>query len=136
MIELIALIKDKRERTLKIKCEHVSYWSSRQISEMIEYMKNNIDKYCIDIFKVDYYSKTEYEFEAEYYTGFELRTGTFSLGNCAIPNRIKSFDIEVHMNMEEYEYLKDNYNDLIEKYYKFTVNLKDILGSSLYKFLE
>lgn len=104
MIELFNLIKAKREKTIKVKCEQVSYWrsESEKVNSFIKYIEDNINKFCIDVMDIKY------------------DTG-------AINDRyVKSFDLIIYTDAETYSYLEQHFASLLEKYNRYAIKLDDI----------
>lgn len=103
MIELFNLIKKQREKSIKIQCGHMSYWRSDSdlILELVEYIKNNIDNFCIETFEI----KENTIYDVSY---------------------IQSFDIVIYTNTETYNHISNKYNTLLERYDKYTIDLTGI----------
>ena len=103
MIELFDSIKKQREKSIKIQCGHMSYWRSDSdlIKELVEYIKSNINNFCIETFEIK--ENTIYD-----------------------TNYIQSFDIVIYTNTETYNHISNKYNTLLEKYDKYTIDLTGI----------
>lgn len=103
MIELFNLINEQRKKTIRINCDHVSYWRSglEQINELVEYIRNHMDKFCVETFKV------------EYNTVFDDRY-------------VQSFDIVVQTDQKTYDYISNNFTPILEKYDKRIIDLRSI----------
>ena len=103
MIELFNLIKKQREKSIKIKCDKVSYWrsESEKVNDFIEYVKTNINKFCIDKMEVVYDESAMNEIY------------------------VRSFDLILWTDKETYDYLNNDYDFLFEKYDRYTINLDD-----------
>lgn len=104
MIELFNLIKKTRAKTIKVKCEKVSYWKSEAegIYDFVKYIEDNIDKFCIDVMEVGH--------------GVDMFSEPV----------IQSFDIVVHTDLETYNYIEKHFNRILNKYDKYIIDLSEI----------
>lgn len=98
MVELFGIINNDRSQSISIQCDSLSYWRSDRPTELIDYLSNNIDDYCVEKFEVDY-SRV---FENVY---------------------VKSFDIELYMSDIVYENLMKKFQGTIAKYNKGIVDI-------------
>lgn len=104
MIELFSLVKSQREKSIKIKCDNVLYWrsESRKINELIDYIKAHENKFFVDKMDITY------------------------ARDCADERYVKSFDLSIWTDTDTYNFLKDKYGSLFEKYCKHIIKLDDI----------
>ncbi len=96
MIELFTTLKERRKKPIKIKSENISYWQSDSINELVDFIRENLDDFYIDVFHVEY-AKVDDIFEDEY---------------------VKRFDIELYTSQEIYDFISDNYSRVLKKYDK------------------
>jgi hypothetical protein len=96
MIELFTKLKEEKRKSIKIKSDNVPYWHSDGITELVDYITNNFDKFYVNIFDVEYAVINDI-FDDEY---------------------VKVFDIEIYMNQETYDYINNNYKRVLQKYDK------------------
>lgn len=98
MVELFSIINNDRAQSISIQCDSLSYWRSDRPTELIDYLSNNIDDYCVEKFDVDY----GHVFENIY---------------------VKSFDIELYMSDTVYKNLMKKFQGTIAKYNKGIVDI-------------
>ena len=98
MIELFSLINNKRSKSIKIKCDSLSYWRSDRPTELVNYISNNIDKFCVEKFHVE----PGYVYDDDY---------------------VKAFDIELYMDNEMYDHLMTKFQGTIAQYNKDIVDI-------------
>lgn len=93
MIELFNLLSKKRSKSVRIKTDRMAFWKtdSKRIMNLIDYLRNNPDLFCIQNFKIEYDTK-----DGERY--------------------IKAFDIGFDTDDETYDYLYTEYMHIFEKY--------------------
>ncbi len=89
MIELFGLIK--KDKTIKIKCDNLSYWRSDRPTELVNYIKDNQDYFHIEQF----YIKEGRVFDNIY---------------------IQAFDIELYMSDETYDQIMEKFRGTIARY--------------------
>ena len=109
MIELFNLIKTARAKTIKVKCDKVTYWKSEAegIYDFVKYIEDNIDKFCIDILEIGH--------------GVDMFSEPV----------IQTFDIVVHTDIETYTYIEKHFSRILEKYDKYIIDLSDVRLSSI-----
>jgi hypothetical protein len=109
MIELFNLIKTARAKTIKVKCDKVTYWKSEAegVYDFVKYIEDNIDKFCIDTLEIGH--------------GVDMFSEPI----------IQSFDIVVHTDIETYTYIEKHFNRILEKYDKYIIDLSDVRLSSI-----
>lgn len=104
MIELFDYINKRKGKTVSMKCENLPFWKeyeNKLLLEFIQYIFDNQDLFCYKRFEVHYQPSTKEKF-------------------------IRSFDIEIEMSEESYEYLYESYGRLMEKYHKYIIALDEI----------
>lgn len=98
MIELFSIINNDRSKSIKIKCNSLSYWRSDRPTELINYISDNIEKFCVEKF----YVEPGYVYDDDY---------------------VKAFDIELYMSDETYKKMMEKFQGTIAKYNKDIVDV-------------
>lgn len=91
MVELFSLIK--RNNSIKIKCDNLSYWRTTRPTDLINYLADNLDNFNVEKF----YVEEGRVFEDIY---------------------VKAFDIELYMDDNIYKQIMNKFQGTIAKYNK------------------
>ncbi len=93
MVELFATIHNEKSKSIKIKCDHITYWRSDKATDLVNYIADNIDDFIVERFDV----KPGRVFEEEY---------------------IQAFNIELHMTDKVYDNIMKKFRHTIARYNK------------------
>ena len=105
MIELFNILKEHKSMRLQICCDHLSFFRCDTPNELIDYLKSRLDYYTVECFNVELSNKT-----------LDSINVTMSY--------ISSFDIDLYMSKDEYDFINEKYHRAITKYDKSPVNIE------------
>ena len=105
MIELFNILKEHKSMRLQICCEHLSFFRCDTPNELIDHLKSRLDYYTVERFNV------------------ELSNKTLDSIDVAV-SYISSFDIDLYMSKDEYDFINEKYHRSITKYDKSPVNIE------------
>ena len=97
MVELFSIIKEQKSNRLQIRCDNLSFFRCDSPTELIDYLKEHLDYYIVECFSVNTSIKTldAIDISASY---------------------ISSFNIDLFMSNDEYEFINKKYYRSIAKY--------------------
>ena len=93
MIELFRLLRNQRNKSVKVKCDNLTYWRATRPTDFINYLTEHMDEYDIEVFNIEQ-------------------------GNVFDMTYVKSFDIEFFTDNETYDLLMKNFQCTIGRYNK------------------
>jgi hypothetical protein len=91
---------------LQICCEHLSFFRCDTPNELIDHLESRLDYYTVERFNV------------------ELSNKTLDSIDVAV-SYISSFDIDLYMSKDEYDFINEKYHRSITKYDKSPVNIEE-----------
>ncbi len=97
MVELFNIIKQQKSFRLQIHCNNLSFFRCDSPTDLIEYLENHLDYYIIEHFDVTRSIK-------------DLEAIDVSV------SYISSFNIDLFMSEEDYNFINENYHRTIVKY--------------------
>jgi hypothetical protein len=106
MIELFNILKEHKSMRLQICCEHLSFFRCDTPNELIDHLESRLDYYTVERFNV------------------ELSNKTLDSIDVAV-SYISSFDIDLYMSKDEYDFINKKYHRSITKYDKSPVNIEE-----------
>ena len=96
LIEILNVIKDRTEYRIQLKAERSPFYRSDKISNLLDYIEENSDRFIKETYEITYDTRKSYEY-------------------------IKSFQLDLLTDCETYNYVKENYRSLLEHYNKDTI---------------
>lgn len=105
MIELFNILKEHKSMRLQIRCDHLSFFRCDSPNDLIDYLESRLDYYTVECFNV------------------ELSNKTLDSIDVAV-SYISSFDIDLYMSKDEYDFINEKYHRSITKYDKSPVNIE------------
>ena len=105
MVELFSIIKEQKSNRLRIRCDNLSFFRCDSPTELIDYLKEHLDYYIVECFSVNTSIKTldAIDISASY---------------------ISSFDIDLYMSKDEYDFINEKFHRSITKYDKSPVDIE------------
>jgi hypothetical protein len=105
MVELFDIIKKHKAMRLQICCDHLSFFRCDTPNELIDYLESRLDYYTVECFNI------------------ELSNKTLDSIDVAV-SYISSFDIDLYMSKDEYDFINEKYHRSITKYDKSPINIE------------
>ena len=105
MIELFNILKENKPMRLQIRCDHLSFFRCDSPTDLIDYLQSRLDYYTVECFDI------------------ELSNKTLDSIDVAV-SYISSFDIDLYMSKEDYDYLYKNFHSSISRYDKSPINIE------------
>lgn len=96
LIEILNVIKDRTKYRIQLKAERSPFYRSDKISSLLDYIEKNSDRFIKEIYEITYDTRKSYEY-------------------------VKSFQLDLLTDCETYNYVKENYRSLLERYDKDTI---------------
>ena len=105
MIELFNVLKEQKPSRLQIRCNNLSFFRCDSPTELIEYLEDHLDYYTVERFNI------------------EMSVKKLDTINVTTPY-ISSFDIDLYMSKEDYDYLYKNFHSSISRYDKSPIDIE------------
>ena len=97
MIELFNIIKEQKPAHLQIRCDNLSFFRCDTPTALIDYLQEHLDYYTVEYFNV--------EMSVKKLDAINVTT-----------SYISSFNIDLFMSNDEYEFINKKYHRSITKY--------------------
>ena len=105
MVELFNILKENKSMRLQIRCNHLSFFRCDTPTDLIDYLQEHLDYYTIEHFDI------------------EMSVKKLDAINVTTPY-ISSFDIDLYMSKEDYDYLYKNFHRSLLKYDASPINIE------------
>ena len=105
MIELFNILKNHKSMRLQICCDHLSFFRCDSPSDLIDYLESRLDYYTVKCFDVELSNKA---LDSIY----------------VVVSYISSFDIDLYMSKDEYDFINEKFHRSITKYDKSPVDIE------------
>ena len=105
MIELFNILKENKSMRLQIRCDHLSFFRCDTPTALIDYLQERLDYYTVEHFDI------------------EMSVKKLDAINVTAPY-ISSFDIDLYMSKDEYDFINEKYHRSIIKYDKSPINIE------------